>query len=913
MTIFTAILSSLLISNINFKTLPVEESGTNINTICQDNLGRIWMGGIDGIVRFDGNRYEHFTNNIRSGNQIPDNSVYDIICDSNGEIWVGHISGLSRYDIQTDTFENFSSDDGSVSEIVESTDDRLLTIIGGRLWIFDKKEETFSKNGIPSALYPQSIKTITRDDDHIYIGTKNGRIFTTSPDLDHITEIETTELKSEISCILKSINDELWVGTGGDGLWKISLNGGKCQRFVDAQERKNSSEDIIKALCFDEDGTLWIGTKKGLKIMHDDHLHVYLHENRPGSIPHNSVGALFSDKQGTMWLGTYYGGICYYTAYSSSFRHIMLKSSQGKIYGNIISDIIEDDDRSLWIGTNSGGLIHLTPDGRMLKIQENDEEESQLDVKAIFISPYSGLIYIGADRSELFVYDSKKKQLKPCKFDCAESCYAMEDNKKNGFYIGTAEGLYEYNEKTSVLSKIFFTGDNSNIKSLKLDSSGVLWIGKKNGITAIHTDDAHMIELPDCLSSIKYAEIIMEDSSGKVWFGSRNGLHSYDSRTGETKSFTEKDGLPHHVIHGIEEDKNGVLWISTDRGLCRFNPTNEEKLTFTTSDGLLDNRFTTYAHCMTKDGQLCFGSVNGFVMFDPQNISLDRKTLPPVICGLEINGLWNGVPDKRIELGPTQDNLTFVFSSPDYVSEKNGKMYYKLDGYDSEWNIAGVDRKASYKNLPQGEYVFKVRYIDSTGKESDETAEVSFKIRAFWYKTTAAMVVYIIIFMFSIMFLINWFVSRKEKKYKYKMEQFRNKILHDFSLEFRSQNNSGTSPNESDSPRNFDESDEKFMRNAMDVVRKNLDNAEFSIDNFAAKMFMSRSNLNLKIKALFGVSPLELIKTVRFNEACRLLQEKKHTMTEISDMVGFTTSSYFTSAFKRFMGCTPSEYVKKNS
>ena len=132
-------------------------------------------------------------------------------------------------------------------------------------------------------------------------------------------------------------------------------------------------------------------------------------------------------------------------------------------------------------------------------------------------------------------------------------------------------------------------------------------------------------------------------------------------------------------------------------------------------------------------------------------------------------------------------------------------------------------------------------------------------------------------------------------------------------MEFRSQNNSGTSPNESDSPRNFDESDEKFMRNAMDVVRKNLDNAEFSIDNFAAKMFMSRSNLNLKIKALFGVSPLELIKTVRFNEACRLLQEKKHTMTEISDMVGFTTSSYFTSAFKRFMGCTPSEYVKKNS
>ena len=141
------------------------------------------------------------------------------------------------------------------------------------------------------------------------------------------------------------------------------------------------------------------------------------------------------------------------------------------------------------------------------------------------------------------------------------------------------------------------------------------------------------------------------------------------------------------------------------------------------------------------------------------------------------------------------------------------------------------------------------------------------------------------------------------------MDEFRNKILHDFSLEFRNQNSSDT---KAETPRNFDESDEKFMRHAMKIVRENMANASFSVDDFAKAMFMSRSNLNLKVKALFGVAPLELIKTVRFNEACRLLQEKKHTMTEISEMVGFTTSSYFTSAFKRFIGCTPSEYLKKN-
>lgn len=913
MTILTVILSSLLVSSINFKTLPIEESGTNINAICQDDLGRIWIGGADGLVRYDGHRYEHFSNNIRHDEFVPDNSVYDIICGSNGTIWVAHISGLSRYDIQTNTFKNYTSHDENVNCILEITGKDLLTISGDKLWRFDTEKGKFSKDGIPDELYNQNIGSISKDEEHIYIGTKGGRLYRCSLHLDDLHELNTDNLNGKISCILKDKSDALWIGTDGEGLWKLSLTENTCERFRDAKASNNSSEETIKALCFDEDGTLWIGTKKGLKILHEDHLHVYHHDSRPGSIPHDSVGEIFSDKQGTMWLGTYYGGICYYTAYSSSFRHIVLKSDYGQIYGSIISDIVEDTDGSFWIGTNSGGLIHLFPDGKMEKVIEGSNEDNQLDVKSIFISPYSGYIYIGADRSELYVLNPKNRKLSEFEHECAKSCYAIEDNRENGFYIGTAEGLYEYNEKTGEISKIYFTGDNSNIKSLKLDYNGILWIGKKNGVTAINTDDASLLNLPESISSIKYADVIMQDSKGKIWIGSRHGLHSYDLKTGKTATLSEKDGLPNHVIHGIEEDKNGILWISTDRGLCRFNQATGDKLTFTTSDGLLDNRFTTYAHCTTKEGFLCFGSVNGIIMFDPDNISLDRKTMAPVICGMEVNGSWHGLPKEKMIMEPDESNITFMFTSPDYVSENNGRFYYKLEGYDADWIVAGMDRKASYNNLSHGEYTFKVRYVDSTGKESEDTVSVNFTIEAYWYNTTTAMIIYIVIALFLIIILINWQVSQKEKKYEHKMQQFRNKILHDFSLEFRNQNSSDGSVQDEETPLDFDESDEKFMRNAMKVVRDNLDNADFSVDDFASKMFMSRSNLNLKVKALFGVSPLELIKTVRFNEACRLLQAKKHTMTEISEMVGFTTSSYFTSAFKRFMGCTPSEYVKKNS
>lgn len=910
MTILTIILASLLGGSINFKTLPVEESGTNINTLCQDALGRIWMGGNDGIVRYDGNRFEHFSNGIKPETYIPDNSVYEIICDSDGTIWVAHISGLSRYDSSSNTFTDYPTPSGPVSKIIELSSDRLLVIVGDRLWIFNITEETYTRDGIPDILFIQSITSVRKDSDYIYIGTKNGRLFSCSLKMDKVNEWNTDKLKEKITCILEDSDSNIWVGTEGAGLWRVSRLDNTCIRHKDSAENRINDTGVIKVLYIDESGALWMGTKKGLKILQNEQMHLYQHSNTYGTIPHDSVGAILSDKQGTIWLGTYYGGVCYYSPNTSSFRQISLNSTNGTIYGNIMSDIVEDKDGSLLIGTNSGGLIRLSADGKIQNIKSKSGEDNQLDVKCIFISPYTGRTYVGADRAELFFLDKTTNRLKPMSSDSPKSSYAIEDNKKNGFFIGAFDGLYEYNEIIGRFTRIYFTGDNTNIKSLKLDSQGVLWIGKKNGLTAIHKDDARLLELPEQLSSVKYAEIITEDSTGKIWIGSRNGLHCYNPKDGKVVSYTEKDGLPQHTIHGIEEDSYGALWISTDRGLCRFNPVSGEKLTFTTSDGLLDNRFTTYAHTSTKDGKLCFGSINGIVIFDPGNISLERKTMPPVICGMEVNGIWNGIPRERVILEPRERSVTFTFSSPDYVSERNGRFLYKLEGLDTDWTISSMEWKATYQNLPSGEYIFRVRYIDSSGKESQETDCIYLKIKEFWYKTTAAVVIYTIVFLFLALFLINYLVSQKEKKYKDKMDQFRSKILHDFSLEFRNQN----SPKSiTEVPRNFDESDEKFMRHAMKVVRENMDNAEFSIDDFAAKLFMSRSNLNLKVKALFGVSPLELIKTVRFNEACRLLQEKKHTMTEISEMVGFTTSSYFTSAFKKFMGCTPSDYIKKNN
>lgn len=109
----------------------------------------------------------------------------------------------------------------------------------------------------------------------------------------------------------------------------------------------------------------------------------------------------------------------------------------------------------------------------------------------------------------------------------------------------------------------------------------------------------------------------------------------------------------------------------------------------------------------------------------------------------------------------------------------------------------------------------------------------------------------------------------------------------------------------------FNAMDEDLLRRAVEVVKSNMDNVEFSTEDFAREMNMSRSNLHLKLKAITGESAIEFIKKIRFGEACRLLREGKYNVAEISSMVGFNTPSYFATSFKKYMGCLPTEYLKQ--
>lgn len=98
-----------------------------------------------------------------------------------------------------------------------------------------------------------------------------------------------------------------------------------------------------------------------------------------------------------------------------------------------------------------------------------------------------------------------------------------------------------------------------------------------------------------------------------------------------------------------------------------------------------------------------------------------------------------------------------------------------------------------------------------------------------------------------------------------------------------------------------------FFIRFKDVVEARLSDSDLTVDDLAAAMNLSRVQLYRKVKAISGVSPVELLRTARLNRGYQLLIKGDKTISEVAYEVGFTAPSYFTKCFKDEFGISPSD------
>ena len=113
-------------------------------------------------------------------------------------------------------------------------------------------------------------------------------------------------------------------------------------------------------------------------------------------------------------------------------------------------------------------------------------------------------------------------------------------------------------------------------------------------------------------------------------------------------------------------------------------------------------------------------------------------------------------------------------------------------------------------------------------------------------------------------------------------------------------------------PTQLDEVDKSFAERLHQCIIDNMRNADFSVEKMAEHLGMNRTQLYRKVKALAGVTPVELIRVARVKKAAELLLRTNKSVAEITYEVGFANPSYLTRCFKDYYNLKPVEYREQN-
>lgn len=109
-----------------------------------------------------------------------------------------------------------------------------------------------------------------------------------------------------------------------------------------------------------------------------------------------------------------------------------------------------------------------------------------------------------------------------------------------------------------------------------------------------------------------------------------------------------------------------------------------------------------------------------------------------------------------------------------------------------------------------------------------------------------------------------------------------------------------------------DATEERFVKKLKLIIEENIENQEFSVQMLADLTAMSRSHLFKKTKAILGITPVELITSIRMKYAKQLLEHSEHTITQVAYKTGYSSLQYFSKSFIKYYGYKPSECRKQD-
>ncbi len=546
-------------------------------------------------------------------------------------------------------------------------------------------------------------------------------------------------------------------------------------------------------------------------------------------------------------------------------------------------------------------------------------------------------------------------------------------DKQDGFWLGTLNrGLLYYHPsryKFSCIGRLYFPENFTRdviVQAFAEDEIGNIYVKCSSGIYQYHPknkDNALTLVSPSVLPENiserlnSKRQFIFEDKKytalhtdirGWIWAGTEDGLKLFKQRGQEEQIFYTEDGLSNNFVHAILEDRNHSLWITTSYGISKVlvDSVNEKIrfINFNTYDGTLTGEYSDGAAFEAADGTLYFGGIDGFNILNPDHVPAVQIPFKPVFTNLYLRGdkVETGKPYdghvilpeaapyvEEIELSHNQNFLTFEFSAVNYRNPLQTRYRYQLKGIDTdcrETYMSGQHPeadgilRASYTNLPHGKYILWVTASADGQQWNDIVTELKIIIRAPWWKTTTAYILYLLSFVMVVSLCVWLYIHITRKRMKRLHEEkilllrIQNLIEQNRLLEEEKEfyySKKETEETIQENSNNLSTADAEFLTQAMKLVEENLNEPDYSVEMLSRDLCMDRTGLYRKLIGLLDKSPSLFIRNIRLQKAAQLILEDKFTIAEIAEKVGFSSSSYLSKCFQEVYGCRPSEYTGK--
>jgi len=747
-------------------------SSNKVNKIFLDKKKNTWVLTQNGLNLFKQNS----TKPVQLFKEKEAGGLFSIIENGNN-IWIGGERGkLRSYNTRKETF------DGTMTPCISNIID-IKAINANEIFILSDRSGFF--------LYDLNKNQFTAFNKTNNSGVKRDNSFSTGYGVNSTGQYN-TGIQSDI--FFSSYMDKwhnIWIESDNPSVVYFETAKRKVNNY-NIQAVSSSPYATLPNFFVIEDkfGNTWVHPRRGGFSLYNrpsNKLEPFYNDpNSPDRKFSNVMHSAYSDRQGNLWLCPYTHGIEKVVFSQSPFNFHKPLPAESTSASNEVRSIFQDNENRIWVGTKNG-TVNLFDANKKL-IGELGADGSITGNKPLKASIYSissdisGNIWLGSKGDGLYKLE-KTGNGKNIRFHITNYKYNPDDIysiSSNNVYSVVEDHLHRIwvatygggiNLLESQEGKIRFISFRNKLKNYPItqclrtrymseDSKGRMFVGTTGGLVAFDNTRTR----PDDISFHQYSHdpndprtisgndvhYILPAKNGKLYLAIFGGgldvlNQGFDfKKKPEFKSYMETTGAPSNVIFTLKEDRKGDIWFSTQTGIVRFTPATEK---FDTYFPLNNNpySFIEATVCSTRQGEMAYGTTEGFVMFNPlkaiksnyiprivlTQFQLFNKTMEVGVKGSPLSSVIDET--DKLELKHEQNIFSISFAALDYADPQNIEYAYKLEGFEKDWNYVHNQRIATYTNLPKGEYVFRVKSTNSEGVWVDnERSIIIEKLPSFW-------------------------------------------------------------------------------------------------------------------------------------------------------------------------------------